>query len=160
MGVICIKKHLYSPKYVYEALKNEKLTRNFPIVLRCSRFYLREFQRPPPHGLGCSKQTSKICTFFAYSFTSFDNQIRGKVDISPFFDMAMSTCLQTFFEIEINSSGFISKIMTQRHHEYDRRNSSKLVIRLPCFGNSKCRPYGIRTCVMRLFLIHEGDFAI
>ena len=113
-----------------------------------------------PRRVGCSKQTSKAYTFFAYSFTSFDNQIRGKVDISPFFDMAMSTCFQTFFEIEINSSGFISKIMTQRHHEYARRNSSKLVIRLPCFGNSKCRPYGIRTCVMRLFLIHEGDFAI
>ena len=34
--------------------------------------------------VGCSKQTSKTYTFFAYGFTSFDNQIRGKVDISPF----------------------------------------------------------------------------
>ena len=58
------------------------------------------------------KQTSKTYAFFAYSFTSFDNQIRGKVDISPFFDMAMPTCFQSFFEIEINSSGFISKMKT------------------------------------------------
>ena len=62
--------------------------------------------------VGCSKQTSKTYTFFAYSFTSFDNQIRGKVDISPFFDMAMPTCFQSFFEIEINSSDFISKMKT------------------------------------------------
>ena len=65
-----------------------------------------------PCKVGCSKQTSKTYTFFAYSFTSFDNQIRGKVDISPFFDMAMPTCFQSFFEIEINSSGFISKMKT------------------------------------------------
>ena len=62
--------------------------------------------------VGCSKQMSKTYTFFAYSFTSFDNQIRRKVYISPFFDMAMSTCFQSFFEIEINSSGFISKMKT------------------------------------------------
>ena len=62
--------------------------------------------------VGCSKQMSKTYAFFAYSFTSFDNQIRGKVDISPFFDMAMSTCFQSFFEIEINTSGFISKMKT------------------------------------------------
>ena len=66
----------------------------------------------PSLQVGCSKQTSKTYTFFAYSFTSFDNQIRGKVDISPFFDMAMPTCFQSFFEIEINSSGFISKMKT------------------------------------------------
>lgn len=60
----------------------------------------------------CSKQTSKTYAFFAYSFTSFDNQIRGKVDISPFFDMAMPTYFQSFFEIEINSSDFISKMKT------------------------------------------------
>ena len=65
-----------------------------------------------PRRVGCSKQTSKTYTFFAYSFTSFDNQIRGKVDISPFFDMAMPTCFQSFFEIEINSSDFISKMKT------------------------------------------------
>ena len=65
-----------------------------------------------PLWVGCSKQTSKTYAFFAYSFTSFDNQIRGKVDISPFFDMAMSTCFQSFFEIEINSSDFISKMKT------------------------------------------------
>ena len=65
-----------------------------------------------PFWVGCSKQTSKTYAFFAYSFTSFDNQIRGKVDISPFFDMAMSTCFQSFFEIEINSSDFISKMKT------------------------------------------------
>ena len=65
-----------------------------------------------PQRVGCSKQTSKTYAFFAYSFTSFDNQIRGKVDISPFFDMAMSTCFQSFFEIEINSSDFISKMKT------------------------------------------------
>ena len=65
-----------------------------------------------PYKVGCSKQTSKTYTFFAYSFTSFDNQIRRKVYISPFFDMAMSTCFQSFFEIEINSSGFISKMKT------------------------------------------------
>ena len=66
----------------------------------------------PSLQVGCSKQTSKTYTFFAYSFASFDNQIRGKVDISPFFDMAMPTCFQSFFEIEINSSGFISKMKT------------------------------------------------
>ena len=38
---------------------------------------------------GRSKQSSKTYAIFAYSFTSFDNQIRGKVDISLFFDMAM-----------------------------------------------------------------------
>ena len=65
-----------------------------------------------PLRVGCSKQTSKTYAFFAYSFTSFDNQIRGKVDISPFFDMAMPTCFQSFFEIEINSSDFISKMKT------------------------------------------------
>ena len=65
-----------------------------------------------PLQVGCSKQTSKTYTFFAYSFTSFDNQIRGKVDISPFFDMAMPACFQSFFEIEIDSSGFVSKMKT------------------------------------------------
>ena len=73
--------------------------------------YLRE-QDITTRQVGCSKQTSKTYAFFAYSFTSFDNQIRGKVDISPFFDMAMSTCFQSFFEIEINSSDFISKMKT------------------------------------------------
>ena len=66
----------------------------------------------PPKQVGCSKQTSKTYTFFAYSSASFDNQIRGKVDISPFFDIAMPSYFQSFFEIEINSSDFISKMKT------------------------------------------------
>ena len=81
--------------------------------MRLLRNESRRFsQRETASRVGCSKQTSKTYAFFAYSFTSFDNQIRGKVDISPFFDMAMSTCFQSFFEIKINSSDFISKMKT------------------------------------------------
>ena len=75
-----------------------------------NRNFIASNNHEQPFRVGCSKQTSKTYTFFAYGFTSFDNQIRGKVDISPFFDMAMPTCFQSFFEIEINSSDFISKM--------------------------------------------------
>lgn len=57
---------------------------------------------------------SKTYAFFANGFKSFDNQIWREVDICPFFNMAVPAYLQALFEIEFNSSGFISKMETVR----------------------------------------------
>ena len=65
-----------------------------------------------PLQVGCSKLASKTYAFFANGFMSFDYPILRKVNICPFFNMAVPAYLQAFFEIEFNSSGFISKMET------------------------------------------------
>ena len=63
-----------------------------------------------PYRYGVQNRRQKPTHFLPIVSRRFDNHIRRKVYISPFFDMAMPTCFQSFYEIEINSSGFISKM--------------------------------------------------
>lgn len=50
------------------------------------------------------KIASKSYAFFAYSIYAFDYQVRRKVFNRPFLNMAVSSILQPFFEVEVNSS--------------------------------------------------------
>ena len=50
------------------------------------------------------KIASKSYAFFAYSIDAFDYQVRRKVFNRPFLNMAVSSILQPFFEVEVNSS--------------------------------------------------------
>ena len=52
----------------------------------------------------------KSHTFFAYSLDALDGQIWRKVFIRPFLNVAMSSFLQSLFEIEINSPVLVSQI--------------------------------------------------
>ena len=52
----------------------------------------------------------KSHTFFAYSIDALDGQIWRKVFIRPFLNVAMSSFLQSLFEIEINSPVLVSQI--------------------------------------------------
>ena len=65
-----------------------------------------------PCKVGCSKFALKSCAFFAYGIDAFDHQIWREVFISPFLNMAVSTCLQSFFKFEVNSSVFICQMKT------------------------------------------------
>ena len=50
------------------------------------------------------KIASKSYAFFAYSIYAFDYQVRRKIFNRPFLNMAVSSILQPFFEVEVNSS--------------------------------------------------------
>ena len=52
----------------------------------------------------------KSHTFFAYSIDALDGQLWRKVFIRPFLNVAMSSFLQSLFEIEINSPVLVSQI--------------------------------------------------
>ena len=77
--------------------------RTYPVVCRTLVLRAAFANDPYPKGM-VFKIALKSCAFFAYCIDTFDHQIWREVFISPFLNMTVSTCLQSFFKFEVNSA--------------------------------------------------------